>query len=676
MVRLPTLLAISCLGPGLLVLAGRAALRAVAPALTPDTPSPHLEGVHRWAIDPGRRREAALLLDQRASATADPLLRRRWLEAQGWGPDPLAAVVLRRAAIVAAAQGQPAASLQLWHQLGRRFPGSPLAADALYHLGRDQPALRQRLRQRWPAHPAALAAALEAGPAPAERLAGALHLARWGARWPGADARLRQACRLVAPAPDPRQRGQLAAALASLGDPETALACLGGNGRLDANGQLALAEAQLKGGAEQAAAGQQRLLGLVQRQPTTAATSEALRLLSQVPGDGVLPLLRQLPPAARAHTAVQARLALAAGENGDERPALALLARRPRDPASRELQWDLARRQLLAGDWQRAQRLLAAIPAEQQPPALAARQRFWLGYGLSRQGRLGEARALWRRVVREHPSGYYGWRAAARLGDADLRLAPMTRPTAPPPAPWMPLASGEPLLDQLWRLDQREEAWELWRTRRGGQRAERAKDLLIEGRLRQGVGDDWTGLGQLEQASLRLPAGECVLLALLDRDLHPQRHGPLFTAVTRRERLPDGLLAAVARQESRFSSGVRSAAGAVGLLQLMPATASELAGRPLSVDDLEDPGRNAALGGRYLAQLLARWNRDPWLTVASYNAGPGAVEGWAKGDFGQDPERWAEAIPYPETRLYVKKVLGNLWTYQNPERRPRCPAAR
>jgi soluble lytic murein transglycosylase len=57
--------------------------------------------------------------------------------------------------------------------------------------------------------------------------------------------------------------------------------------------------------------------------------------------------------------------------------------------------------------------------------------------------------------------------------------------------------------------------------------------------------------------------------------------------------------------------------------------------------------------------------------VASYNAGPGAVQGWLNPRLKGAPELWVEAIPYPETRLYVKKVLGNAWSYQE-QRRPRC----
>ena len=94
---------------------------------------------------------------------------------------------------------------------------------------------------------------------------------------------------------------------------------------------------------------------------------------------------------------------------------------------------------------------------------------------------------------------------------------------------------------------------------------------------------------------------------------------------------------------------------------------AELAGSPQSRDTLEQPGLNARLGARYLSRLQQRWRNQPFLTVASYNAGPGAVASWLapdRPDPDREPELWTEAIPYPETRLYVKKVLGNRWSYQ------------
>jgi soluble lytic murein transglycosylase len=146
-----------------------------------------------------------------------------------------------------------------------------------------------------------------------------------------------------------------------------------------------------------------------------------------------------------------------------------------------------------------------------------------------------------------------------------------------------------------------------------------------------------------------------------------------FSSAARAAGVEPALLLAVARQESRFSPTVQSAVGAVGLLQLMPATAAELAGGPLSTAELQDPGRNSQLGARYLAQLLERWQGNPFLATASYNAGPGAVESWLGADapaVGREPELWVEAIPYPETRLYTKKVLGNLWSYRQGDRPP------
>jgi soluble lytic murein transglycosylase len=186
------------------------------------------------------------------------------------------------------------------------------------------------------------------------------------------------------------------------------------------------------------------------------------------------------------------------------------------------------------------------------------------------------------------------------------------------------------------------------------------------------VGDDWTGLGQLEQASLRLPPERCDLMPQLERSLHPLRFENAFRRAATQENLSMALLLGLAKQESRFTPAVRSGVGAVGLMQLMPDTAEEVAGAPVSDADLEDPQRNAELGARYLRGLLDQWQDNPLLSVASYNAGPGAVQGWSNDPrLRSDPELWVEAIPYPETRLYVKKVLGNAWSYAA-DRRPSC----
>lgn len=657
--RLASLLAFTCLGSALVLVGGRAVLERL-PGPDPDTPTGRLERLRRWAPDPALRREASLLLAARRPD--QPAVQQQLLRGQGWGQDSLAALSLKSEALARTTSGDAGGAARLWRQLLRRFPSDPASADALYALGRRQPGLRQELRRRFPAHPAALAAALEANDADA-----ALHLARWGPRWPGAEARLRQRCAAPDPGPPGAARPVLATALAELGDGRAALACLAG-ATASPDTQLAIGRSLLRGGPELERQGEDLLLQLARRHPDAAAAREAVTLLSAGTSNESLAALRELPPALQQTAPVAARRALA---SGDPAAGLAVLRRWPAEPASWELQWNLAREALLQGRWQLAIQLLDEPHSRSsQPPSLTARRLFWLGYGHWRLGTRQTARQLWESLLRQHPGGYYGWRASERLGTDQLDLSD----AAPPPAPptWRPLASGDAVLDRLWRLDQPLETWEQWRHRRGGKAPSGPAELLLEGRLRRAVGDHWTGLGQLEQASLRLPARACGLAVVLETELHRLAHRPALERAARRHNLPLALLAAVAKQESRFSPTVRSPVGAVGLLQLMPETAAELAGTPLRAAALEDPERNAELGALYLRQLLGLWQDNPLLVAASYNAGPGAVSGWLKTGLRQDPELWVEAIPYPETRLYVKKVLGNLWSFQQP-RPPRCP---
>lgn len=102
------------------------------------------------------------------------------------------------------------------------------------------------------------------------------------------------------------------------------------------------------------------------------------------------------------------------------------------------------------------------------------------------------------------------------------------------------------------------------------------------------------------------------------------------------------LIAAVARHESGFNARAVSRAGALGMMQLMPETA-----RYLGVTDPFDPRESLFAGARYLRILLDTFGGDLDLTLAAYNAGPGAVE------------RYRGVPPYPETRSYVSAVRAS-----------------
>ena len=119
------------------------------------------------------------------------------------------------------------------------------------------------------------------------------------------------------------------------------------------------------------------------------------------------------------------------------------------------------------------------------------------------------------------------------------------------------------------------------------------------------------------------------------------------------------------RQESRFVLDARSHVGASGLMQLMPATARWTArkvGVPLRAGRVTDLETNLKLGASYLRLVLDDFGGSPALATAAYNAGPGRPRRWREGPV-LEPAAWAEAIPFGETRDYVKKVLSNAVVY-------------
>ena len=131
---------------------------------------------------------------------------------------------------------------------------------------------------------------------------------------------------------------------------------------------------------------------------------------------------------------------------------------------------------------------------------------------------------------------------------------------------------------------------------------------------------------------------------------------------------------AIARQESAFNPGAKSPAGALGLLQLMPATARSLAQQNgMSYSEarlLSDVSYNAQLGSQYLGQQIDAFNGSYVLTFAAYNAGPRRAREWIQrfGDpRGQPIDEvvdWVEMIPFTETRNYVQRVMENYQVYK------------
>lgn len=318
----------------------------------------------------------------------------------------------------------------------------------------------------------------------------------------------------------------------------------------------------------------------------------------------------------------------------------------------------------LQGEYAAAEHVFASYLEAHPRGSLVPRIAYWRGRTLERLGRERESRVAFHRAIEAAPTDWYGLLAASRLPE--------------PPAPALAARPAD-------------------RGSRKGQglrhaRLARAEALYALGFVAEaGMEFDAAVEGKVDPAFLRAAAH----LALEAGDPHrayrlswrlgglrsaanlayPRAFPEELEAVAARTGLDPLLLLSIARQESGFSTTIRSPRGAVGLMQLLPSTAERLT-RHLGLDAdprrLEDPRTNLTFGAAYLAALMERFGH-PCLAVAAYNAGPAAVVGWL-----EDPLRkklaldeWVEAIPWRETRNYVKAVVGNWATFRALERKPR-----
>ncbi len=648
----------SCFG---FIFCGKVILRSFNREINSNTSETTLWRTYRWSLDPSRRRKAALALVAKSEKSFGR--KNRLLMSQGWGNADLASVAINLQAKTATALGEDIRAKKLWNELLQRFPSAPSSADSYYNLGRKEEGLRKQLLRLHPTHPAALASALEMGSTYLDSYLGVIHLARWGARWFGAQDLIRGACHSSLKGLTKQDHLFLASAMATLGNGSDALKCLKG---LSPNLQVSLlvGEALLQGGLQEKTRGKKLLIDLIRENPHTFESSEALVLLSR---NNYLnkEIIDSLPNTLANNSAIvdaeRVRLFI------DNNPEL-VISRWIDSPEIWQLQWELIRDGILKSEWDKSLRLLEIIPISNLPQPIAVRYEFWKGYIAQKKGRYQEANKIFKRIINSNPPGYYTWMSLKRIGKSKLIDVRRTDTILMPSCHRLKkLDSQYELVNQLWRFGLNQEAWETWTAlnRYPSVHIYQPKEILVDSRLRISVGDEWTGLLKLSELSLRLIGEDYWTRQILHRSQHPIRFSSEIAAASKKTGLSSALIMSVIKQESRFSPGVISSSGAMGLMQLLPDTAKELAGDSFTTRSLLDPKINVSLGSIYLRQLLERWDYNLLLALASYNAGPSTVQGWVSSEVYSEPELWIERITYPETRIYIKKIIGSLWSYIN-----------
>ena len=289
-------------------------------------------------------------------------------------------------------------------------------------------------------------------------------------------------------------------------------------------------------------------------------------------------------------------------------------------------------------------------------PISVGRTGYWLGRSYEAMGDAPNARASYT-LAATYQTSFYGQLAAERAGlAADQSIA-----GAEIPADWTKqafLRSDSVRAGFLFHF-----AGKNLLTRRFLTHASETLDV----RGRSALGQLALDLGQPNTA---LKIGKA---AASNGDVLPNAYYPITALAKFNSPVPPELSMAIARQESEFNPDARSSVGALGLMQVMPATAKIVAKRlgiSYSTKSLGgDWEYNARIGTEYLAQMLERYDDSALLAAAAYNAGPNRIDIWIR-NYGDprtsrvDAIDWIEAIPYRETRNYVMRVNEALFVYR------------
>lgn len=317
--------------------------------------------------------------------------------------------------------------------------------------------------------------------------------------------------------------------------------------------------------------------------------------------------------------------------------------------------WGQAWGRYRAGDYPAA---VAAFTAALKDDKLREQALYWLARSLERVGNTQQAMEYYTTLREEFPYGFYtAWRRGQLPAEGQQNpLVPgASKDTLP-----LGLVVEKPLL--LAALGMADEA-----------RAELAQ-------LRSKESGKKGNLSQLVRASFELNdyAGAMALFgkngkpawakegAFLWIAGYPQGFAETVEQRAAEYKLSPSLVYALTRAESNFKADAQSSAGALGLMQLMPATARQTAGvkGEFNTDRLFNPDYNIMLGTKHLRELLNYYQGDMVYAAAAYNAGRGAVDRWIKRFPSLGKDEFIESIPYQETREYVKKVYGAAYLYR------------
>lgn len=300
----------------------------------------------------------------------------------------------------------------------------------------------------------------------------------------------------------------------------------------------------------------------------------------------------------------------------------------------------------------------ARIDDGQANPTVLSRAHYWRARAAEALGDVDAMRAGYEAAAR-YPTAYYGQLAHARLGRDKIELRPPSPVLASTDAP----AADERVraADMLYEVGERDAV--LYFVTDLGEQSSDVALLEALGEL--------TGRRNDARAMLQIGKPSLGRGLALDHYAFPTIGIPAHKQIA--PEIEHSMIYSVARTESAFDQRDKSAANAVGLMQITPEAGRDTAKRFGVKYDwdrmVSDPVYNTQMGAGELSALLSEYKGNHIMTFAGYNAGRGRVRDWIKAygdprDPKVDPVDWVERIPLSETRNYVQRVIENLRVYR------------
>ncbi len=319
------------------------------------------------------------------------------------------------------------------------------------------------------------------------------------------------------------------------------------------------------------------------------------------------------------------------------------------------LTWDSGWCRYLGGEYPAAAEIFKRLLNDETQREKAL---YWLARALDRKGETAAAAPYFRTLLEEFPAGFYATWYRDQKGIKDNREALGGRDALAE----LPFLTGFDKPRLLASLGLLEEA-----------RSEAAA-------IRKKTGEKKGQFPALARLLLEMhDYGSAIVLFMQNRPVvwekgtlplwtagYPLAYTELVSQNARVNGLSEGLVYALIRAESGFAPAIKSSAGAIGLMQMMPATAKMTAREKgeFNPQQLIVPEYNIRLGTKHLRDLMKEYNGDVVSVAAAYNAGSAVLERWKKKYRGLNMDEFIENIPYEETRNYVKKVYASAATYR------------